>query len=181
MAADGYALFATAIGTCGIAWSPAGIVALQLPEATEAATLARLKASCPDAVEVPPPDAVRAAIAGVVALLDGAPRDLRDVVLDLRGTPPFHRDVYALARTIPPGETLTYGEVARRLGDPDAARAVGQALGRNPVAIIVPCHRVVAAGGALGGFSAGGGAATKRRILAIEGASGHAPMLPGIV
>jgi methylated-DNA-[protein]-cysteine S-methyltransferase len=94
--------------------------------------------------------------------------------------PAFHRAVYAVARAIPPGETLTYGEVARRLGDPGSARAVGQALGRNPFAIIVPCHRVVAAGGATGGFSAHGGAATKRRILAIEGAGGDAPTLPGI-
>ena len=95
--------------------------------------------------------------------------------------PDFHRRVYQVARTIPPGKTLTYGDVARRLGDPGAAQAVGQALGRNPFAIIVPCHRVVAAGGRIGGFSANGGAATKRRILAIEGADKDAPMLPGIV
>ena len=181
MAADGCTLFETAIGRCGIAWGSTGIVALQLPEATPEATLARLRRSCPDAAETPPPRSVREAIDAVVALLDGAPTDLTGIALDLRDTPPFHRAVYAIARAIPPGKTLTYGAVAARLGEPGAARAVGQALGRNPVAIIIPCHRVGAAGGAFGGFSARGGAATKRRILAIEGAGDEMPMLPGLL
>ena len=176
----GFTLFDTAIGRCGIAWGPYGIVALQLPEATPAATRARLQRHCPEAVETGPPEKVRDAIAAIVALLDGAPRDLGSIDLDLSGVPEFHRRVYAIARAIPPGRTLTYGEVAARLGEPGAARAVGQALGRNPFAIIVPCHRVVAAGGRLGGFSAGGGAATKRRILAIEGIGRDEPTLPGI-
>lgn len=85
------------------------------------------------------------------------------------------------SRAIPPGRTLTYGALAARLGDPQAARAVGQALGRNPVAIIIPCHRVVAAGGGIGGFSAQGGATTKRRILAIEGGGDAMPLLPGLL
>ena len=84
--------------------------------------------------------------------------------------PALARRVYEVARTIPPGATLTYGEIAARLELPGAARDVGQALGRNPFPLVVPCHRVVAAGGRLGGFSARGGAATKRRLLAIEGA-----------
>jgi methylated-DNA-[protein]-cysteine S-methyltransferase len=84
--------------------------------------------------------------------------------------PEFPRRVYEVARTIPPGGTLTYGEVAARLGDARLAREVGQALGRNPFAIIVPCHRVLAAGGMPGGFSASGGVATKMRLLSIEGA-----------
>ncbi len=91
-------------------------------------------------------------------------------MLDLEQVPPFHRRVYEVARTIPPGSTLTYGEIASRLGEPRLARDVGQALGRNPFAIVVPCHRVVAAGGKTGGFSAGGGVRTKLRMLAIEGA-----------
>ncbi len=181
MTAFGFTLFDTAIGPCGIAWGPAGIVTLQLPEATPDATAGRLRRAVPDAEEAPPPPSVVEAIAAVTALLRGEPADLAAIALDMAQVPPFHRAVYAVARAIPPGETLTYGEVARRLGDPGAARAVGQALGRNPFAIVVPCHRVVAAGGATGGFSAYGGAATKRRILAIEGAGGDAPTLPGIL
>ena len=177
----GLTLFDTAVGRCGIAWGPKGIVALQLPEATPESTLARLLRACPEARESEPPETVRAAIEAIVALLQGEPRDLIGIALDLERVPNFHRRVYQVAQTIPPGETLSYGEVARRLGDPGAAQAVGQALGRNPFAIIVPCHRVVAAGGKIGGFSANGGAVTKRRILAIEGADKDAPMLPGIV
>ncbi len=177
----GFTLFDTAIGRCGIAWAAQGIIALQLPEQTPAATRGRLNRRCPEAIEAEPPETVRDAIAAIVALLDGEPRDLGSIDLDMGGLPEFHRRVYAVTRAIPPGRTLTYGEVATRLGEPGAARAVGQALGRNPIAIVVPCHRVVAAGGRLGGFSANGGAATKRRILAIEGADGDAPVLPGIV
>lgn len=180
MPQSGLFLFDTAVGRCGIAWGPAGIRALQLPEASEVATRTRLARRCPDALEAEPPGPVRDAVAAIVALLAGEKRDLATVTLDMALVPVFHRRVYDVARTIPPGRTLTYGEVAARLGEPGAARAVGQALGRNPFAIIVPCHRVVAAGGRLGGFSAGGGAATKRRILAIEGAGEEPPVLPGL-
>jgi methylated-DNA-[protein]-cysteine S-methyltransferase len=121
------------------------------------------------AAEAVPPPAVAAVIADIVALLAGEARDLSAAGIDLDGVPDFDGRVYRIARTIPPGRALTYGEIASRLGLRDA-RAVGQALGRNPVPIIVPCHRVVAAGGGLGGFSAHGGGATKRRLLAIEGA-----------
>lgn len=176
----GLTLFDTAIGPCGIAWGPRGIVALQLPEATPEATRARLRRHRPEAAETGPPETLRDAIAAIVALLDGAPCDLSSIELDMDGVPEFHRRVYAVARAIPPGRMLTYGDVAARLGEAGAARAVGQALGRNPFAIIVPCHRVVAAGGRLGGFSARGGAATKRRILAIEGMGEDEPTLPGI-
>jgi methylated-DNA-[protein]-cysteine S-methyltransferase len=109
-----------------------------------------------------------AAITRIQALLTGARDDLADLPLALEGVPEFHRQVYAVARAIPPGEVLTYGEVARRIGEPGAARAVGQALGRNPFAPVVPCHRVLAAGGRSGGFSAEGGAATKLKMLEIE-------------
>jgi methylated-DNA-[protein]-cysteine S-methyltransferase len=103
-------------------------------------------------------------------LLAGESRDLTDIPLDFDDrVPEFHRRVYDVARTIKPGMTLTYGAIAARLGEPDAARAIGQALGRNPIPIIVPCHRVLAANGT-GGFSAPGGTATKLRLLAIEGA-----------
>jgi methylated-DNA-[protein]-cysteine S-methyltransferase len=111
---------------------------------------------------------VAAAIVRIQALLAGTRDDLADLPLELEGVPEFHRRVYAVARAIPPGEVLTYGEVARRLGEPGAARAVGQALGKNPFAPVVPCHRVLAAGGRSGGFSAEGGADTKLRMLEIE-------------
>jgi len=166
--ASRYALFDTALGCCAIAWSARGITALQLPEADRDATAARLRRHLGQAIEAAPPPAVRGAIEAVVALLLGEPVDLADVVLDDSGIAEFHRRVYAVTRTIAPGTTLTYGDVARRLGDPGAARAVGQALGHNPFAIIVPCHRVLGADGRIGGFSAGGGSATKRRMLAIE-------------
>ena len=164
----GYCLFETAIGCCGMAWGAAGIVAVQLPEANAAATRARLLRRAQSDAEVRPPPAVQRAIDDVCALLQGEARDFASVRLDCSGVPDFHRRVYALARAIPPGATRTYGDIAAELGDRGAARAVGQALGRNPFAPIVPCHRVLAAGGRIGGFSATGGAATKRRMLAIE-------------
>jgi methylated-DNA-[protein]-cysteine S-methyltransferase len=164
------ALFDTAIGRCGIAWSARGVAGVQLPEAREPETRARLLRRFPGAREAPPPPDVQRAVDGIVALLSGEPRPLDAVALDMEGVPPFHRQVYEVARTIPPGSTLSYGEIAARLGEPALARDVGQALGENPFSLIVPCHRVIAAGGKLGGFSARGGTVTKLRLLAIEGA-----------
>jgi methylated-DNA-[protein]-cysteine S-methyltransferase len=130
------------------------------------------------AVESPPPDFVEQAIAAIVRLLSGEPADLSFVDIDLDQSPEFERQVYAAARAIPPGETLTYGELAARIGVPGGAQAVGQALGRNPWPIIVPCHRILAADGKSGGFSAPGGADTKLRMLDIEGARrGSEPQL----
>jgi methylated-DNA-[protein]-cysteine S-methyltransferase len=168
--APGFTLFDTAIGRCGIAWGERGVVGVQLPEASEARTLARMRRRFPDATAAPPPASVQRAIDGIVVLLEGEAIDLCAVPLDLAGVPPFERRVYEIARTIPPGSTLAYGDIAARLGTPGEARAVGQALGRNPFPIIVPCHRVLAAGGKIGGFSANGGIATKLRLLSIEGA-----------
>jgi methylated-DNA-[protein]-cysteine S-methyltransferase len=169
MTTEGFALFDTAIGRCGIAWGPHGIGGVQLPETREVETRARLLRQFPNAREAAPPADVQWAIDGIVALLEGEASDLSTVRLDLDRLPPFHRRVYDVARTIPRGATLTYGEIAARLGDRGAARAVGQALGENPCPIVVPCHRVLAAGGKLGGFSANGGVRTKLRLLAIEG------------
>ena len=168
----GHTLFDTAIGAIGIAWGPGGVVAVQLPEADAPRTRARLLKGLPPLPEVSqPPAPVQAAIEGVQALLAGTSRsDLQEIALDMSGLTPFQREVYALARAIPPGETRTYGDVAAELGDKSLARAVGQALGLNPFAPVVPCHRVLAAGGKPGGFSAHGGAAAKLRMLAIEGA-----------
>ena len=169
MTAYGFTLFDTAIGRCGVAWSDRGLVGVQLPEMGDGETRERMLQRFPAAAERPPPPKVRLAIDRIVALLCGEPSDLSAIALDMEGVAPFHRRVYEAARAIPPGKTLAYGDIATRLGAPGAARAVGQALGRNPFPIIVPCHRVVAAGGKIGGFSAHGGTATKRRMLAIEG------------
>ena len=164
-----YTLFDTSIGPCGLAWSERGVVGFQLPEDDASKVRARLARRFPGIVEAPPPQEIQGIVADVTALLRGEARDLSHVPLDMDGVSDFDRRVYEIARSIPPGRVLTYGEVASRLGI-DNARAIGQSLGRNPIAVIVPCHRVVAAGGKLGGFSANGGAATKRRLLAIEGA-----------
>ena len=171
MRADGFCLFDTPIGACGIAWRGRAIAGVLLPEDEGARrTRARMQRAFPGASVADPPRWVEAVIERVRGLLNGRNDDLSDVPLDMRGVPEFNRRVYALARTIAVGQTLSYGEVAARLGDAGAARAVGQALGHNPFAPIVPCHRVLAAGKRPGGFSAGGGVATKLRLLQIEGA-----------
>lgn len=166
----GYTLFDTAIGRCGVAWSGEGIVAVQLPQETEAQTRARIDQRCPALPEAAPPPEVSRAIERIVSLLDGERVDLADLALDLSEVSEFQRRVYAVARAIPPGKTLSYGDIARRLGDVALSREVGQALGRNPCPIVVPCHRVLAAGDKPGGFSAHGGVVTKLKLLAIEGA-----------
>ncbi len=171
MAAQAFALFDTPIGTCGIAWNAMGIAGFHLPLATADAMRARLQQRWSGAVESVPPPGVQRVVDRVLALLNGEAIDLSDIPVDLADAPEFHRRVYEVARTIPPGRTMTYGEIAKRLGVPRESREVGQALGRNPIAIIVPCHRVLGADGKMGGFSASGGVATKRRILEIEGAS----------
>jgi methylated-DNA-[protein]-cysteine S-methyltransferase len=170
MTTRGFALFDTAIGRCGIAWGERGVIGIQLPEASEARTRSRMRRRFPDRSEAPPPAAALRAIESIVALLRGEAIDLSSVALDMAHVPPFEHRVYEVARTIPPGATLTYGDIAARLGVPAEAREVGQALGQNPFPLVVPCHRVLAAGGKVGGFSANGGIATKLRLLTIEGA-----------
>jgi methylated-DNA-[protein]-cysteine S-methyltransferase len=182
MASRGFAIFDTPIGTCALTWSAQGVVGLQLPESSAVATRARVQRRWPGAKETPPPPELQQAIDHIKALLNGEAIDLGDIPLDLEAVPEFHRKVYEVARTVPPGQTTTYGEIARRLGVPQESREVGQALGRNPIAIIVPCHRVLGADGKMGGFSANGGVATKRRILEIEGAAalGAGPLFEGL-
>jgi methylated-DNA-[protein]-cysteine S-methyltransferase len=172
-----FALFETAIGTCGVVWSTRGIVGVQLPETDAAATRARVHRRHPTADEAPAPPQVRRAIDGIVALLGGEKRDLTDIAIDDSGQPDFNKRVYAIVRKIPPGATVTYGEVAERLGDKALSREVGQAMGENPTPLIMPCHRVLAAGGKTGGFSASGGVVTKLRLLTIEGAQPGGPTL----
>ena len=183
----GFLLFDTAIGRCGIAWGSRGLTAVALPGPSDVQLRGWLLTRTPGAVEhggatdrgergaraepaggALPPVAARARD-GIVALLSGIADDLADVALDMEGTPAFHRRVYAAARAVPPGETTTYGAIAAAIGaERGAARAVGQALGANPWPIVVPCHRVTAAGGRAGGFSAPGGVAAKLRILDLE-------------
>jgi methylated-DNA-[protein]-cysteine S-methyltransferase len=166
--AIGFTLFATAIGSCSIAWVRSGIVGVWLPEADEAQTRRRISAECPAAQELAPTPAVQAVVEALVELLRGEDSDLTFAELDMESVSPFERRVYEATRAIPAGSTLTYGDIAVKLGQRGAVRAVGRALGRNPFPLIVPCHRVLAAGGGDGGFSAPGGVATKRRLLAIE-------------
>jgi len=164
-----YCLFDTAMGACGVAWSDRGVTRLQLPEGSRSATEHRLAGRGANSSAAEPPAAVRAAIRLLERYFAGEQVDLSGVALDLRGASPFHRKIYATARALAWGTTATYGELAQQAGARDGARAVGQAMGKNPVPIIIPCHRVLAAGGKIGGFSAHGGTTTKQRLLKLEG------------
>ncbi|HEY1451110.1 MAG TPA: methylated-DNA--[protein]-cysteine S-methyltransferase [Solirubrobacteraceae bacterium] len=157
--------FETALGVCGVRWNERGITNALLPKE-------RVLRDASDADPDDTPEPIRRAIKAIVELLEGEPSDLRSIALDERGVDEFQRRVYAATREIEPGETASYGEIARAIAAPAAAREVGAALGRNPYPIIVPCHRVLAADGTLHGFSAPGGITTKRRMLEIEGAPG---------
>ena len=173
----GFTVFDSELGPCGLAWSEAGVCIVHLPDRDAARVRARLLRRT-GAAEADPPAEIATAIRDVQALLAGEPKTLDDIAVDLGDASDFHRKVWAVTRAIQPGETLTYGEVARRIGEPGAARAVGKALGENPVPIIVPCHRVLAAGGRTGGFSGGEGVETKLRLLTAERArTGDAPLL----
>ena len=173
-APNGCTLFDTGIGPCGIAWKGGAIVGLQLPEPDPAHTLVRLQRHTGSLPQVPlthAPVEVQQAAEGVQAIMRGEARDLCEVALDMQGVPDFQQRVFAIARRIPPGQTRSYGDIAEELGGKHLARAVGQALGLNPFAPIVPCHRVLAANGKPGGFSGGSGPLTKLHMLAIEGAA----------
>jgi methylated-DNA-[protein]-cysteine S-methyltransferase len=169
MSAHEYTIFDTGVGRCGIAWSRAGVIGVQLPLAREIETRKRLFQLYPEAREVRPPPNVEIAIDGIVALLRGEPADLSDVALDMSGVQPFNQRVYTFARSIPHGETLTYADIASKLRVSGAVRSVTQALARNPFVIIVPCHRVLEAGGYADNISGNAGAISKRRLLSIEG------------
>jgi methylated-DNA-[protein]-cysteine S-methyltransferase len=173
----GLHIFDSPIGFCGIAWGPRGITAVSFPERDIAQTEKRLRQKCPRARPAEPTVQIQSAIADILALLSGEKRDLAHIAVDDTAIPDFNRRVYAVARAIPPGQTKSYGDVAKALGDPLLARDVGIALGQNPTPIIVPCHRVLAANGKTGGFSAPGGVDTKMRVLTIEGAQPGGPTL----
>ena len=170
-----FALFETAVGRCAVAWTPRGIASVQLPEADDATARARILARHPDALETAPSGDAKRAVAAMRAHLAGKLDALDGVELDFAEVPLFHRRVYEALRRVGPGHTIGYGELAERVGSPGAARAVGQAVGKNPFPVVVPCHRVLAAGARAGGFSAYGGLETKRRLLAIEGVSLELP------
>jgi len=170
MAGREYTIFDTGIGRCGIAWGQGGIVGVQLPEAREIETRKRLFHLYPDAREMRPPPNVQLAIEAIAALLRGEPCNFSDVDLDMSGIHAFYQRVYQITRTVPRGETRTYGEIATRLGASGAVHSVAQAIARNPFVIIVPCHRVLEAGGYADKISLHGGTISKRRLLSIEGA-----------
>jgi methylated-DNA-[protein]-cysteine S-methyltransferase len=170
MAGRAYSIFDTGIGRCGIAWSDGGVIGVQLPEAREIDTRRRLFQLYPEARETRAPVDVEIAIESIAELLRGGSADLSDVTLDMTGIPAFNQRVYAFARSIPRGETRTYGEVASHLRASGAVYSVAQAIGRNPFMIIVPCHRVLEAGHYADKISPNGGAISKRRLLSIEGA-----------
>jgi methylated-DNA-[protein]-cysteine S-methyltransferase len=165
MAGRSYSIFDSGIGRCGIAWGPAGIIGVQLPEVREIDTRRRLFQLYPDARELRPPPNVRVAIEGITAMLRGAACDFAEVALDMTGIPAFNQRVYAYARAIPRGETRTYAGIASALRASGAVYSVSQAIGRNPFMIIVPCHRVLEAGNYADKISAHGGAISKRRLL----------------
>jgi methylated-DNA-[protein]-cysteine S-methyltransferase len=171
MAGRGYTIFDTGIGRCGIAWSDIGVAGVQLPEAREIETRKRLFQLYPDAREMRPPVTVEIAIEGIVALLRGETSDLSDTTLDMTGIHAFNARVYEITRNIPRGETRSYAEVAASMRATGAVHSVAQAIARNPFMIIVPCHRVLEAGGYADKISPNGGAISKRRLLSIEGAN----------
>jgi methylated-DNA-[protein]-cysteine S-methyltransferase len=176
-------LFDTAIGTCGVAWNARGLCGVQLPEKDHVSTEQRLVKKCGGSSPADPPPHIEALIADIRHYLDGEKIDFSAVAVDLDGIDGLRRQIYEALRGIGFGRTVTYGELAKTLGASgwEGARDVGEAMGRNPMPIVIPCHRVLAAGGKLGGFSAYGGTTTKQKLLALEGVrfDGGAPQLPG--
>jgi methylated-DNA-[protein]-cysteine S-methyltransferase len=176
-------LFDTVIGTCGVAWNARGLRGVQLPEKNRATTEQRLAKKSGSSGAADPPAAVTALVADIRNYLAGQKIDFSAVAVDLDGIEGLRRRIYQALRGIAFGRTVTYGDLAKSLGSSDweGARDVGEAMGRNPMPIVIPCHRVLAAGGKLGGFSAYGGTTTKQKLLALEGVrfDGGAPRLPG--
>lgn len=169
-----YTVFETVIGWAGIAWAEQGLIGAHLPERDPAVVRKSFVRRFPEVAEAAPSPDMEKVIEAIRALMRGEKADLSAAPLDLARVPEFNAKVYEIARRIPAGETLTYGEIAVKLGDRLLAQQVGAALGKNPWPIVVPCHRVTAAGGKLGGFSARGGAETKLKLLEIEGAEAAA-------
>lgn len=165
-----YAVFATAAGFCGIAWNDVGITRFQLPSRTAEATERSLLRRLANGELAPPTPQIAEAIANVRRYFEGEEIDFSGLALDLSEQDAFFKRIYDAARRVGWGHTTTYGALAKELGaGPEAARDVGQAMAKNPVGLIIPCHRVLAAGGKVGGFSAPGGATAKIHMLELEG------------
>jgi methylated-DNA-[protein]-cysteine S-methyltransferase len=177
-----YCVFETAIGPCGVAWTEDGLTRVQLPQANRSATEQRLRKREGNAGPELPSPPIRRVITDLQSYMLGDRIEFAGVPIDWGNVSSFHRKIYDATRALGWGETASYGEIARRAGPPVVARAVGQAMSRNPVPIIMPCHRVLAAGRKIGGFSAYGGAVTKERLLALEGVriGAEEPTLPGL-
>jgi methylated-DNA-[protein]-cysteine S-methyltransferase len=177
-------LFDTAIGECGVAWNSRGLVGVQLPEKDRGATELRLARKCHSTSAAAVPPWVQSLIADIQRHLAGQPVDFSTIAVDLGGIDGFRQKLYAALRGIGLGHTVTYGELAKQLGLTgwEGARDVGEAMGQNPMPVVIPCHRVLAAGNRLGGFSAYGGTATKQKLLALEGVDldKTPPRLPGL-
>ncbi len=175
-----YTLFDTAAGPCGIAWNARGVTHFALPGSSRGTSEARIRRCSGGQRSDDPPPAIKAVIADVQRYYAGEEVDFSSVAVDLSGLSDFQQRLYQSLRGVRFGRTTTYGELARTLGCPDA-REVGRAMGRNPVPLIIPCHRVLAAGGKPGGFSAPGGVDTKAKLLALEGVYlGGTQRLPGL-
>ena len=165
-----YQLFETAAGVAAVGWKHSGITSFRLPAPTATETERAILRYLPDAVRTKPPAEIAAVIDAAIRYFEGKRIEFFDVAIDLGEQPPFFAQVYALVRKLGWGETTTYGAVARALDvGPEHARAVGQAMATNPMPLIIPCHRVMAAGGGIGGFSAPGGSQSKARMLELEG------------
>ena len=175
-----YDLFQTAFGTCAIAWSETGLTHLRLPESSGEENEARMQRFGAERVSTRPPDFVQDAQVALRTYFEGSPVDLSELRLDESRVSSFNASVYRALRAVPRGSTVTYGDLAAEVGQRNAARAVGMAMGRNPWPVIVPCHRVLASGGRMGGFSAPGGTTTKEKLLALEGVVVGDPVLPGL-
>lgn len=165
-----YALFDTAVGRCAVLWRDRRLTGVLLPAADEAAMRKAIARRNAQADAGPPPDFVKDAIDAVARRCGGEDISIDLSMLDRDRIDPFANRVYDILLRTPFGATTTYGAIAKELGDKAFSRAVGAALGANPFPILIPCHRVTGAGGKMGGFSAPGGATTKRRLLEIEGA-----------
>lgn len=167
-----YLIFETVGGFCGIAWNAIGITRFQLPTSSTDSTERLLLRRIPGAEPATPTPAITDAVAAVKRYFQGEPTDFSAIKLDLTGQDPLFKQIYDAARQVGWGHTTTYGALAKQLGaGPEAARDVGQAMAKNPVALIIPCHRVLAAGNKIGGFSAPGGSSSKQRMLELEGVS----------
>ncbi|MEL7025332.1 MAG: methylated-DNA--[protein]-cysteine S-methyltransferase [Pseudomonadota bacterium] len=171
-----YQHFTTPLGICAVAWSDQGLTRVLIAEPSLEDITRRLSDNLDQTNEQVPPF-VHRAVNTLSAYFAGEDVSMDDTTLDVSRLSPFRSSVYRMLRNVPRGTTTTYGELATRLDKPGAARAIGIAMGENPWPVVVPCHRVLASGGDIGGFSAHGGVRTKRQLLRLEGVQIPAPVI----